>query len=203
MAAPAEQSTVNETVDAAPSEQKEADDKANEPPIKPGLARNIKLYLVDPERFVIEWRTPKRMGHPLPLRYDIVINNHPFEGVLVQHDRPKEQEHRWRVLVANCDIDEVYKVGVDTLNERVKGKQSAFQSIKTVLRPSVLTDLRMSGGVIRWKPPLYRSYGDLCYELIDADDHDEVTVCNVLFSLKSFRQCQLTSWRLISWHLSS
>jgi len=37
----------------------------------------------------------------------------------------------------------------------------------------------MMDGVIRWKPPLYPSFGALCYELIDADDHEEETILSV------------------------
>eukprot|EP01083_Nonionella_stella_P266628 901703_1 len=41
-------------------EEKESEAK----PSKPGQARKVKVYLIDPERFVIEWCTPKKIGKP-------------------------------------------------------------------------------------------------------------------------------------------
>ncbi len=89
MAAPAEESKEEQNENEIESKVEEEESA----PIKPGMARHIKLYLVDPERFVIEWATPQRMGHPLPLRYDIEINGHLFEGALSQHQRPKNEVH--------------------------------------------------------------------------------------------------------------
>lgn len=168
------------------------DDATNIKIVKPGQARKMKLYLIDPERFVIEWATPKKIGSPLPLYYNIVINNKPFEKVVTQYklfpnsteskeSKKSKQEndkrpHIFRLIVYNCDIDELYKVGIDTFNDKIKGKQTSLYSIKTIIKPSVITNLKMNDGIISWKPPIYKSFGNLNYELIDANDTEEITI---------------------------
>ena len=103
-----EETTIDETDEPIDPEQKQCDEPMEEqPPIKPGMARNIKLYLVDPSRFVIQWNAPKKMGYPLPLIYNIEINGHSFEGVVSQRGRAKRP---YRVMVTNCDVDEMYKL---------------------------------------------------------------------------------------------
>eukprot|EP01083_Nonionella_stella_P116226 345204_1 len=161
---------------AIPQNEATEEEKKSEPPVsKPGKARKINVYLVDPERFVIEWSAPKKMGSPLPLHYDIVINDHEFKKVVTQHKKRK-QSNKWRVLVFNCEVDDIYKIGIDTYNDKIKGIPTAFTRIKTIIKPSVMTDLSCDDGVITWNPPVYASHGTLKYELVDADDIEEKTI---------------------------
>eukprot|EP01084_Bolivina_argentea_P227059 383502_1 len=74
-------SSKQNTIITEKKEEKESEAK----PSKPGQARKVKVYLIDPERFVIEWCTPKKIGKPLPLYYDIVINNNTFKKVVTQY----------------------------------------------------------------------------------------------------------------------
>ena len=157
---------------ASSNQSDEADQKETKI-TKPGKARKVNLYLVDPDRFVIEWMSPKQLGMLLPIHYDIIINDHSFEKAVTQTTK---SQNKFRVLVYNCDHNEQFKVCVDTHNDAIKGKQGSYYRIKTPLKPSVIRDLSMNDGIITFKPPIYSSFGNLTYELIDSSDTEEKTI---------------------------
>ncbi len=63
------------------------------------------------------------------------------------------------------DAFEVLVYICDAYNDKIKGKQSILYNIKTIVKPSVITDLQMINSKITFKP-----FGNIKYELIDASD---------------------------------
>eukprot|EP01084_Bolivina_argentea_P160294 279161_1 len=165
------------------NENKTQDSKADDIiPIKPTAPQNVKLYLMNPERFVIEWSEPKKCGLPFPLYYDIVINDIIFSKAVIQHKQSQSNNKKakkrniYRLLVENCDQNETFQVHIDTYNDKLKGNSTHLHTIKTIQKPSVIQELKMENGIITWIQPEYQSFGNLIYELIDANDIEEHSI---------------------------
>eukprot|EP01084_Bolivina_argentea_P160293 279158_1 len=158
----------------------------------PSIARYIKIYLIDPERFLIEFSTPKRIGTPRPMYYDISVGNHIFNKVITQHkaypDDYKSTDNKpyiHRVLITNCKRNRKFSIIVNVYNDESKDNptKSDIYKIQTCTDPANIQQLQMNNGIISWKEPVYKSFGNIIYELIEAN-HEE----NVIFTTK---QCSI------------
>ena len=61
------------------------EEKAEQYVSKPGMVQNVKLFLVDPQRFVVEFNAPKKLGQSFPVYYDLIIQRHVFQKVAIQY----------------------------------------------------------------------------------------------------------------------
>eukprot|EP01083_Nonionella_stella_P154884 499604_1 len=160
----------------------------------PSVARYIKIHLVDPERFVVEFSTPKRIGQPRPLYYDISINNHVFKKVVTQnraypHDckADKQKPFSHKIRIENCTHNRRFKIIVMTYNDKSQDTptKSNVYKIQTCANPSAIQHLQMKQHIISWEPPVYKSFGDLVYELMEITDTVEGTI------IATTKQCSI------------
>lgn len=161
---------------------------------KPSSVQSLKCYLLEPTKILVEFKQPKKIGNPLPLYYDLILKFRNEETIfekIIIHDSNENKEddsnknnnddntkickdNKYRIIIFNCDQDSLYKIAIDTYNNKsIKNKSStALQRINTVSNPSMITNLKCMEGIITFDEPKYVGFGNLTYELMQKGNID-------------------------------